>query len=343
MLELRLGKVAVVSFAMLALLATAAAASDATPPDRQRDFRFTYHSEITLAEITGGAPVASRVEAWIPLPREDRFQHVIGLEVDTPVHHEIVDQKHNGNRMLHLDAAAPLPASIPVTVRFEVKRIEEAPNLERAQRNVPEPSGGKFAEFRGPDRMVPLSGRIAQVSDKLGDETASPYQQAQIIYEYVVSVMSYDKSGTGWGRGDALYACDVRRGNCTDFHSLFIALARSRGIPARFTIGFPIGAAKFGQAGQIPGYHCWAEFYAGGEWVPVDASEAWKNAARRAYYFGHLDAARVAFTMGRDLEMTPRQQGEPLNYLIYPYVEVDGKPLTKDSIKNHFEYAEMGK
>ncbi len=336
-LKLRRATIAILSFAMLAVIATVAAAaptSDATPPDRQRDFRFTYHSEIA---IPAGA---NHVEAWIPLPREDQFQRITSLNVDTPVHHEIVEQNHNGNRLLHLEASAPVPASIPVTLSFEVKRSEEAPNLERAQRNVPEPSGDEFAEFLGPDKLVPLDGRIEQVSNKLGDETASPWQQAQIIYEYVVGVMSYDKTGKGWGRGDAIYACDVRRGTCTDFHSLFIALARSRGIPARFTIGFPIGKAK---SGEVPGYHCWAEFYSGGEWVPVDASEAWKNPARHAYYFGRLDAARVAFTMGRDLKLTPRPQGEPLNYLIYPYVEVDGKPLAKESIKNHFEYANVAK
>jgi len=264
---------------------------------------------------------------------------VTNLQVDSPVHHVIVDQHHDGNRLLHLEASAPMPASIPVTIHFEVKRIEETANLERAMRNVPEPTGGKFAEFLGPDRLVPLDGRIAQVSNSLGDETASPYQQAQIIYEYVVSVMAYDKSGTGWGRGDAIYACDVRRGYCTDFHSLFIALARSRGIPARFTIGFPIGKTK---SAEIPGYRCWAEFYSGGEWVPIDASEAWKNPARHAYYFGHLDAARVAFTMGRDLKLAPAQQSAPLNYLIYPYVEVDGKAMPKESIKNHFEYTDIG-
>jgi transglutaminase-like putative cysteine protease len=44
--------------------------------------------------------------------------------------------------------------------------------------------------------------------------------------------MRYDKTGTGWGRGDVLYACDAKKGNCTDFHSLFIAMARSQGIPA---------------------------------------------------------------------------------------------------------------
>jgi transglutaminase-like putative cysteine protease len=247
MLEPLVGKVAIILFATLTLAATAAVAGEPAPPDRHRDFHFTYHSE-----ITGLAPTADHAEAWIPLPREDQFQRVSGLEVDTPVHHEIVDQNHNGNRVLHLDASPPLSASIPVTIHFDVKRIEEAPNLMRAHRNVPEPSGGKFAQFLAPDKLVPLGGRIAQVSDKLGDETASPYQQAQIIYQYVVSVMAYDKTGAGWGRGDALYACEVRRGNCTDFHSLFIALARSRGIPARFTIGFPIGAAKPVSPARLP-------------------------------------------------------------------------------------------
>jgi len=43
--------------------------------------------------------------------------------------------------------------------------------------------------------------------------------------------------------------------------------------------------------------------------------------------------------MGRDLVLKPRQQGEPLNFLIYPYVEVDGKPLPAAQIKNRFKYA----
>jgi hypothetical protein len=39
--------------------------------------------------------------------------------------------------------------------------------------------------------------------------------------------------------------------------------------------------------GDIPGYHCWAEFYLDGVgWVPVDASEASKFPAKRDYFFG---------------------------------------------------------
>ncbi|HXM89878.1 MAG TPA: transglutaminase-like domain-containing protein, partial [Candidatus Acidoferrum sp.] len=190
-----------------------------------------------------------------------------------------------------------------------------------------------------PNRLVPLTGRIAQVSANLAETDATPLQQARVDYEYVTSIMKYDKSGTGWGRGDAVYACDVRHGNCTDFHSLFIGLARAGGIPARFTIGFPIGAAN---SGEVPGYHCWAEFYSGGVWVPVDASEASKHPALHDYYFGHLDAARVAFTTGRDLVLRPPQNGRPLNYLIYPYVELDGVALPQKQIKTKFSYADVG-
>jgi len=44
------------------------------------------------------------------------------------------------------------------------------------------------------------------------------------------------KPGSGWGKGDAVYACSIRTGNCTNFQSYFIALARAVGIPVRFAI-----------------------------------------------------------------------------------------------------------
>jgi len=56
------------------------------------------------------------------------------------------------------------------------------------------------------------------------------------------------------GRGDVLYACDAKKGNCTDFHSLFIAMARSQSIPARFEIWLPNSAGQ--ASAEIAGYHC---------------------------------------------------------------------------------------
>jgi transglutaminase-like putative cysteine protease len=313
------------------LLSAEAQTQSAPQPAKVREVDFSYHTE-----LTGIDPKAHRVEAWIPLPREDRFQQVSEVRFNSPARVEVVNQPTGGNRVAHLSATAPTSGSIAVTMSFRVRRVEESADIEKAQANIREPTGAAFASYLGPDRLVPIDGQIKLVSAKVGDPEGSSYQQARAIYDCVIANMAYDKSGTGWGRGDAIYACNVKKGNCTDFHSLFIAIARSRGIPARFTIGFPLGAPS---AGKIPGYHCWAEFYAGGQWVPVDASEAWKHPQLRQYYFGHLDADRVAFTMGRDLVLKPRQSGAPVNFLIYPYVEVDGKPLPKEQIKNQFEYA----
>ncbi|HUA35111.1 MAG TPA: transglutaminase domain-containing protein [Candidatus Binataceae bacterium] len=303
-----------------------------SPPSKLREFQFTYHADIPVTNQS-----ARKIEAWIPLPRDDAFQQVTDLKIDSPVPTRIVDQPVNGNRVAYLEASAPLPATIPVTVSFVVTRHEEAADMVRAARPLPEPTDGAFAQYLGPNKLVPVDGRIAQISNNLSEQGITALEQARVIYEYVTEVMSYDKSGTGWGHGDAVYACDIRRGNCTDFHSLFIGLARARGIPARFTIGFPLAKAK---SGTIPGYHCWAEFYSGGVWVPIDASEAWKHPDRHAYYFGNLDADRVAFTIGRDLVLDPKQNGEALNYLIYPYVEVDGVAVPQKQIVTKFSYAD---
>jgi transglutaminase-like putative cysteine protease len=149
--------------------------------------------------------------------------------------------------------------------------------------------------------------------------------------------MRYDKSGQGWGRGDEMWACASKRGNCTDFHSVVIGMMRSSGIPARFEIGFPLPEDK--NQGVIAGYHCWVEFYLNGEWIPVDASEASQYPARRDYYFGAVDADRVMFTYGRDIQLSSLQKGEPLNYFIYPYAEVDGK--TVSGVETRFSFKDL--
>src|SRR5271163_1965566 len=107
------------------------------PPDRVRSFNFSYHADIPTSN-----PAAKKFEAWIPLPRDDAFQQVRDLKIETPVHYEIVDQGSNGNRVAHLEAAAPLPASVPVTLTFATTRREEAADMVAAARNVAEPTDG---------------------------------------------------------------------------------------------------------------------------------------------------------------------------------------------------------
>jgi transglutaminase-like putative cysteine protease len=97
------------------------------------------------------------------------------------------------------------------------------------------------------------------------------------------------------------------------------------GIPARFAIGASIPSDR--NEGGMDGYHCWAEFYADGKWWPVDISEANKYTALATYYFGRHPANRIEFTRGRDLELNPGPNAGPLNFLVYPYLEVNGKEI----------------
>src|ERR1019366_4416482 len=181
-----------------------------------------------------------------------------------------------------------------------------------------------MARFLGPPPLGPIDGKMKELAEENTRGAQGTVEKAHSLYNYVFQTVRYDKSGTGWGRGDSLWVCDAKHGNCTDFHSLFVSMARAEGIPARFEIGFPLPT---GAEGTIPGYHCWAEFFVNGSgWVPVDISEAWKDPKKRDYFFGTLDANRLQFSVGRDLVLEPKQDGEPLNYFIYPYVEVDSKP-----------------
>ena len=73
--------------------------------------------------------------------------------------------------------------------------------------------------------------------------------------------------------------------------------------------------------------------------MPIDASEAAKDPAKREYFFGAHDENRVEFTIGRDLILQPQQREEPLDYFIFPYAEVDGKAFS--SVERSLAYHDL--
>lgn len=282
---------------------------------------FTFHYGFTIK----GVPAGERVRVWFPEAHSDPYQEVRIVSAKGDLELKKTHESRFGDEMFYAETGKAKNAELHFEVVYDVVRHEhltlglERPRLENASL-----SGKEQKEFLGPDKLVPITGVPAELAAKVTAGKTAEVDKARAIYDYVFENMKYDKSGTGWGRGDVLYACDAKKGNCTDFHSLFIAMARSQGIPARFEIGFQIPADK--GSGEIAGYHCWAEFFDPQRgWIPVDISEAWKNPVKQNYYFGAHDANRMQFTMGRDLKLSPAQEGEPLNYFVYPYVEVAGK------------------
>jgi transglutaminase-like putative cysteine protease len=302
----------------------------------QSERHFTFHYGFTVKNLSP----KERLRLWIPVAHSDAFQEVrvISATGDLPL--KKTHDSEFGNEMYYVEASKNKQPELHFEVLYDVVRHEHltlgiyAPHLAAVTLNPKEQK-----RYLSPDALVPVTGLPAELALKITEGQTSPLEKARAIYDYVFANMRYDKTGSGWGRGDVLYACDAKKGNCTDFHSLFIAMARSQGIPARFEIGFPLPPDK--TSGEIAGYHCWAEFFEPQHgWIPVDISEAWKHPEKKDYFFGAHDHNRVQFTLGRDLELNPKQDGKPLNYFIYPYVEVAGKEYP--NVSTAFSFADVG-
>ena len=301
---------------------------------RPRAFQFHYRFDVF------GLEPGKTVRTWLPVPTSNSDQQVTPLPYQLPAKPSFHTEPKYDNRILYLETIVPDSGELSLDVPYRVERREvlalklddhdvdhrELPNRQRElflQANARVPIDGKPLDL--------LSGLV------LSEDT---FELANQLYELVDQHLTYNKVGTGWGNGDVLWVCDSRYGNCTDFHSLFISLARSQGVPSRFEIGFPIPSDA--EQGAVGGYHCWAFFFTPKRgWVPVDISEADKHPSMKEYYFGSLTSDRVTFSVGRDIELLPKCANGPLNYFIYPHVEVDGTPLPRQQIALKFSYANL--
>lgn len=299
---------------------------------RTRRVRFSY-----TAEVRDVAKLAREVKLWLPFPPNNAEQQISDITVRSDVPTSVNAEDEYGNQVLSLAVQAPIQQPIRVELQFDVQRREHRNAAAAAGKPVVAPAAEKIdPRWLKADALVPIDGKVLELAVDTTRGRKSRLDQVRAIYDYTVSTLKYDKSGSGWGRGDIAYACDAKRGNCTDFHAVFIGLCRARGIPARFEIGFSLPTDQ--PAGPIAGYHCWAsasvdEF----GWIPVDCSEAQKHPEMRDYFFGAHDENRVTFSTGRDLRLNPAQQGERLNFFIYPYAEVDGHPHDKIDRKVQYE------
>ncbi|MDC0449117.1 transglutaminase family protein [bacterium] len=152
---------------------------------------------------------------------------------------------------------------------------------------------------------------IKKLADELFDKEVSVSQNAQNIYDYVVKNLDYDFEIINEdfidrkGAESAL----LQRGNwaCMEFTDLFIALARTMGIPARELNGFAFTSVTDSKKPMSISFrggdllHAWPEFYDPiFGWVQIDPT--WGNTSG-VDYFTKLDTNHFVFvTKGIDSE-----------------------------------------
>jgi transglutaminase-like putative cysteine protease len=274
---------------------------------------------------------------WIPYPVSDEHQSITNVEVKGDYAESAVyTDRTFKNTMLFArwDEGAE---NRKLTFSFEVERQEVV------RRDLPEKEApwdpGDYELYLGKTKLGPISGEVKELSDSITRGQTTLPGKARAIYDWVVDNMYRDPDTRGCGSGDVCELLKNPGGKCADISSVYIALARSAGVPAREILGIRLGRKDTEDI--TTWQHCWAEFYLPGYgWVPVDPADVLKMMLvyglklddpeaidYRNYFWGGVEEYRVALSQGRDLTLTPPQKGEPVNYLMYPFAQVGGNNL----------------
>ncbi|WP_337833270.1 transglutaminase family protein [Geoanaerobacter pelophilus] len=292
---------------------------------------------ITMTFDLSDKSSTTETELWLPYPVSDRDQTISEVKIigDYAASAVYTDTAYS-TPMLYArwDKGA---TSRKLTFSFKADRKEVIRRDFPLKEAVWDPAD--YAQYLSATKSAPIDGEVWIQAAKITAGKRTVLEKAKAIYDWTCENTYRDPKTKGCGVGDACAMLKNPGGKCADIHSLFVALARAAGVPAREVFGIRMG--KKAREEITTWQHCWAEFYLPGYgWVPVDAAdvrkamltenlklEDAKTAEYRAYFWGGIDPYRVKLSVGRDLTLNPPQPGGPLNYFMYPFARTGGKVL----------------
>lgn len=289
--------------------------------------------EVDLSKQESG----KETKLWIPYAVSGKHQSVTDVKVSGDfVSSAVYTDKANGTPILFAQWGKDA-ASRKLTYSFSVER-EEVLVRDLSAKETPW-SKEEFAPYLQSTSMGPVEGEVKKLSDSITKGKRTVLEKAKAIYDWTCENMYRDPATVGCGKGNVCELLKKPGGKCTDISSVYVALARAAGVPAREVFGVRLG--KKAQEDITAWQHCWAEFYLPGTgWVPVDPADVRKamlvekldlkdakTREYRDYFWGGIDPYRFQVATGRDIVLNPPQAGAPLNTFGYPYAEVGGAAL----------------
>lgn len=293
-------------------------------------------AEVTFKVSLKAPADAKDVRLWIPYPVSDKNQVIKDVRVDGNYDKSgTFQEKEYGNTALYAEWNGPKKERI-LTYTFKAKRKEVVAKEFPAKEA--EFSKEEFNEYLKGTSLGPVTGKVKETAEKITKGKGTVLGKSRAIYDWIVNNMYRDPNIKGCGTGEVERLIGALGGKCGDIHSVYVALARSVGVPAREAFGIRIPKGKEGD--MTKAQHCWAEFYLPGYgWVPVDPADVRKYMLENKvsdpndinevveYFFGAVDESRIAYGTGRDVVLNPAQKDGKLNYFMYPYAEADEKAL----------------
>jgi transglutaminase-like putative cysteine protease len=274
---------------------------------------------------------------WLPYPVSDADQSITAVKVSGDFSESAVyTNRATGTPLLY--AEWPKNAvSRKLTLVFNVDRQEVTYRDLPTRETSWDPAD--YRKFLEPTSLGPIDGEVRKLAEKIVGGKKGNLEKAKAIYDWTCENMYRDPDTKGCGTGDVCALLRKPGGKCTDISSVYVALCRAAGVPAREIFGIRLG--KKPTEDVTTWQHCWAEFFLPGTgWVPADPADVRKamlveklkpedvrTKELRSYFWGGIDPYRVKLAVGRDLILNPPQAGPPLNTFGYPYAEIGGKPL----------------
>eukprot|EP00913_Durusdinium_trenchii_P004218 g3910.t1 len=191
-------------------------------------------------------------------------------------------------------------------------------------------------ELRG-TKSMPTDGIVKDTAMRIIGNRTHPEEKARAIYDWVIDNTFRDAKIAGCGVGNVkdMLESGYFGGKCADISSLFVALARAAGLPARDVFGIRVADSgdfkSLGRAGDITkAQHCRAEVYVGGRgWIAVDPADVRKvvleenlpldNPAVQAFRekaFGNWEMNWIGYNSARDLTLPGGDLSQ--GFLMYP-------------------------
>ncbi|MFV0480978.1 MAG: transglutaminase-like domain-containing protein [Campylobacteraceae bacterium] len=300
-------------------------------------------------------------QLWIPLPFDSSYQKVAKLSYSGDFDEAFISNDNPYNTKLLYAKWNKDSKSRKLNLKFDVVTRSRVVNLTNANAN--QNYSDEVKEFLKGTAHTPLSPKIKELADEITKGKKAPLDKARAIYDWTIKTMHRDESVIGCGVGDATRIIEEKYfgGKCTDISSVFVALLRNAGIPAREIFGIRLGQSKIsdacgkadekGFANITGGQHCRAEFFiTGAGWVAADPADVtkvklaeklentdkkWKDTAE--YLFGNWEMNWIGFNWARDFVLSPKPAQFPLNMLGYPYGEM-GEDALNYYVPKEFKY-----
>lgn len=290
-------------------------------------------------QVNLSAPAdAKNVKLYVPYPMSDKNQDITAVSVNgNYAGMGIYREPKDGATALYAEWDAPAKDRT-LTYAFTIKRKEVVTrNFPRKESPL---SAEELKQHLDNSHLGSSEKRVKEIAAEITKGKKTVLEKSRAVYDWVVDNMRRDPNVKGCGLCEIERLLSEKAGKCADIHSVYVALCRAAGVPARDVYGIRMPKDKEGDITKFQ--HCWAEFYLPGYgWVVVDPADVLKFKleknptpeelkAKRDYFFGAVDESRIALNSGEHITLNPAQSGGPLLYFMYPYSEMDGKPLNED-------------